>query len=92
MDESVVKIVAQAMELRAAQPVGNISSLEPVMVGSLGVGWEYLARAAIVALREPSEAMTDAARDWSIKKYGKAVGSDGSTGCWQSMIDAALSE
>jgi hypothetical protein len=38
---------------------------------------------------EPTEAMLNAARDWSVKKYGIGVGNDGATGCWQAMLTAA---
>lgn len=31
--------------------------------------------------KEPTQAMLDSARDWSIKKYGKAVGNDGASIC-----------
>lgn len=34
---------------------------------------------------EPTEAMLNAARDWSIKKYGQAIGSDAAIGCWKAM-------
>ena len=40
------------------------------------------------ATREATEAQLDAARDWSREKYGKPVGNDGATGCWQAMLDA----
>lgn len=40
--------------------------------------------------REPTEAMLISARDWSLHKYGKAVGNDGASGCWNAMIAAAL--
>lgn len=40
--------------------------------------------------QEPTRAMLDAARDWSNKKYGKAIGDDAARGCWQAML-AALS-
>jgi hypothetical protein len=42
-------------------------------------------------LREPTKAMLNAARDWSYGKYGKPIGNDAATGCWQAMLDAALS-
>lgn len=45
---------------------------------------------AITAMREPTEAMRDAARDWSEKKFGKPIGSDASDGCFNVQIDAAL--
>lgn len=54
--------------------------------------WRLRARAAIAAMREPSEAMLIGARDWSLKKYGIGVGNDGAIGCWQAMIDAGLAE
>lgn len=50
------------------------------------------ARIAIAALREPTETMLHAARDWSIKKNGRGVGDDQATGCWQAMLDATLSD
>ena len=37
----------------------------------------------------PTEAMLNAARDWSYKKYGKPIGNDAAIGCWQAMHDAA---
>jgi hypothetical protein len=50
------------------------------------------ARAAIEAMREPTEAMENAARDWSAAKYGKPIGKDASNGCWQCQINAALKD
>ena len=50
------------------------------------------ARAAIEAMRDPTETELHGARDWSVKKYGLGVGNDAALGCWQAMIDAALSE
>lgn len=38
---------------------------------------------------EPTNAMLVAARDWSVKKYGQAVGNDGASGCYKAMIQAA---
>ena len=38
---------------------------------------------------EPTPVMLDAARDWSVSKYGKAVGNDGTSGCYKAMIAAA---
>lgn len=42
----------------------------------------------VLVPKEPTQAMLDSARDWSIKKYGKAVGNDGSSGCYKAMIEA----
>jgi hypothetical protein len=38
---------------------------------------------------DPTEAMLDAARDWSATKYGKAIGNDAAIGCWRAMMSAA---
>lgn len=48
------------------------------------------ARTVIEAMRVPSQAQLIAARDWSYAKYGKPIGNDAATGCWNTMIDAAL--
>jgi len=48
------------------------------------------ARAAIEAMREPTDGMLNAARDWSIAKNGMGVGNDQASGCWQAMIDEVL--
>jgi hypothetical protein len=42
--------------------------------------------------RTPTEPMLIAARDWSQRKYGKAIGNDAASGCWQAMLDAALQD
>jgi hypothetical protein len=39
-------------------------------------------------MRNPTEVMLKAARDWSIAKYGKGIGNDAAIGCWQAMFDA----
>lgn len=55
----MVERVARAMKKRASQPLANIPSLEPVLVGSLSDAWDCLAEAAIAAMREPADAMMD---------------------------------
>lgn len=37
---------------------------------------------------EPTEAMLNAARDWSVKKYGQGIGNDAACGCWGAMYAA----
>jgi len=44
----------------------------------------------VMVEREPTEAMLNAARDWSIAKYGIGIGNDAAVGCWRAMIAAAL--
>ena len=74
----MVERVAKAMQQRAKQPMFNIDSLEPVLVGSLGDAWLYLAGAAIREMREPTRDMELAVEDNDI--YAT----------WTAMIDAAL--
>ena len=54
--------------------------------------WQAKAQAVpegfILVPKEPTQAMLDSARDWSTKKYGKAVGNDGASGCYKAMIEA----
>lgn len=37
----------------------------------------------------PTESMLNAARDWSVKKYGQGIGNDAAIGCWTAMLAAA---
>jgi len=39
--------------------------------------------------KEPTSEMLVAARDWSLRKYEKAIGNDAAIGCWCVMWDAA---
>ena len=50
------------------------------------------ARIALTTARNPMPEMLEAARDWSLAKYGQAIGDDAAIGCWQAMIDAALKQ
>ena len=38
---------------------------------------------------EPTEGMHDAAREWSLVKYGQGIGRDASDGCYRAMLAAA---
>lgn len=38
---------------------------------------------------EPTRAMLDAARDWSLVKYHQGVGDDAASGCYRAMLAAA---
>lgn len=80
MKGEMVKRVANAMRAMAARPLKNLSSLDPVLVGSLGDAWEDIAYAAIAAMREPTEQMLDAGRNDREEDRGS----------WRAMIDEAL--
>ena len=45
-------------------------------------------REAAKAPRNPTEAMLNAARDWSALFVGSPIGNKAATGCWQAMFDA----
>jgi hypothetical protein len=52
--------------------------------------WRHAARTAIEALREPTEAMIEAAEKWDSPYEGESgIPADAETH-WQAMIDAAL--
>ena len=64
-----------------------------VYISGAWAGWQAKANAVpegfLVVPKEPTQAMLDSARDWSTKKYGKAVGNDGASGCYKSMLTAS---
>lgn len=64
----------------AFQPVEAAGSAEPV------------GGALVAKSRAPTEEMLNAARDWSVKKFGIGIGNDAAIGCWQAMYDAAPTE
>jgi hypothetical protein len=74
------------MVKRVARAIGKADHLDEIIPDDL----EPIARAAIAAMREPTEAMLTAAADWSRRKYGSPIGNDAATGCWHVMIDAIL--
>ena len=49
---------------------------------------EGYAAEVIATMREPTEAQLIAARDWSLRRYGRPIGNDAAKGCWQAMLDA----
>lgn len=83
-DESMVERVARALCVRAGHDPDEIQYRGTEEIRS---GWEAYAddvRAAIRALREPSEAMVSS---------GMAeIDHDGAGDCWRAMIDAALGD
>lgn len=54
---------------------------------------EFINRAgpAATPASEPTEAMLNAARDWSVAKYGRGIGNDAAIGCWKAMLAASVS-
>lgn len=72
---------------------------QKVAYETLNTGWVMWLRARrakaqavpegfVLVPKEPTQEMLDSARDWSVKKYGKAVGNDGASGCYKAMIEA----
>ena len=46
----------------------------------------------VMVPRVPTEAMLNAARDWSHKKFGRPIGNEDATGCYTAMLSAALAQ
>lgn len=91
MSEMIDRL-AKAMQQRAREPLGNIESLEPVLVGSLGDAWSCLARAAIAAMREPTAKMEEAGDeldDWGVPS-DPGRGNADALAHWTAMINEAL--
>lgn len=91
--------VAESMREFVKQPLANIKSLEPVLVGSLGDAWVPIARAAIRAISEPTKEML-LAGNYAISSnmYTDGYESSGyycvlephaANEAWKAMIDAA---
>lgn len=80
-DMEVYKRYGAIIEPLYAAPVEQAAKVQPAVpaVGS----------ALVAKPRNPTEEMLNAARDWSVKKYGIGIGNDAAIGCWQSMHDAA---
>ena len=65
----------------------NIETLR-AFAGWLAAKAQVIPDGFVVVPKEPTQTMLDSARDWSTKKYGKAVGNDGASGCYKAMIEA----
>ena len=81
---------------RVARALWNAQSTKPdtwdLLHPSKQDGMRERARSAIEAIRDPGKEALIGARDWSRVYVGTPIGDDAATGCWQSMIDAALKE
>jgi len=70
----------------------EIGDTEPAVMGALTAEPSPsppTATESVVVPREPTEAMLDAARDWSQKQYGKPIGNTAASGCYRAMLRAA---
>lgn len=65
---------------------------EQVLDGAAKKIWGQLSEANLcvgnVRPRSPTDAMLDAAREWSYAKYGKPIGHEAAIQLWQAMYDA----
>ena len=68
----------------------NVADAEILAARVRSMAREALARAdqGTEIPMQPTEAMLNAARDWSVKKYGHVIGTEVATGCWQAMLAA----
>lgn len=80
LDEAAPALLSEAEE--AARLREELAALRAAPAAPVADGW-------VLVPREPTEAMNDAARDWSAEKYGKPIGKDASEGCYRAMLAAA---
>ena len=73
--EEAIREAVNGQRLNGNSPAAFLASLR-------ANGWE------IVPV-EATGAMHDAARDWSLKRYGQPIGIEASEGCWHAMLAAA---
>lgn len=67
----------------------NVTAIADAAIAAfIALGWQKVGPDRVVVPREPTDTMNDAARDWSVKLYGKAIGKDASEGCYRAMIEA----
>jgi hypothetical protein len=50
---------------------------------------ELAGRGLVIVPREATEGQLDAARDWSVAKYGMGIGRNAAEECWEAMINKA---
>ena len=73
-------------ELKAKEQADRYSStIRPLYAAPQPAAPKLDARAVARAIHEPTEDMLNAARDWSVIKYGRGIGNDAAKGCWQAM-------
>lgn len=89
---SMVERVAEAMKTRSKQPLGQLSNFERTECTSLGDAWLVLARAAILALREPTDQMIDAPGDVRVGSGEYTMTHGEAKVAWRAMVDAILTE
>lgn len=70
----------QGVEAHIALGEAAVEKAAPDFVGAIA------ALGMVVVPVEPTEAMLDRARDWSMAKYSRGIGNDAAAGCWKAMI------
>jgi len=80
---------ALAVELAEEAVLHDLPTAYEFLAALFRLGYTIAPPGSVVVPREPTEAMLNAARDWSLEKYGVGVGNDGATGCYRAMIAAA---
>ena len=94
-NNSVLKMIAQAIFNKAIEE----AAIRSISRESVSPGEEVIMSAIISALNQappgwklvpisPTKEQLDAARDWSVKKYGIGIGTEGAASCYKSMIGA----
>lgn len=98
-----LRSIVDLLGLQSAVPDGDLTGYEFAVLGHVRREIERLKAAAQPAPsqgdavpdgwqlvpKEPTQEMHNAARDWSVAKYGIGVGIDGSDGCYRAMLAGA---
>lgn len=70
--------------------VANKLRVESGLTINIELFWLNLATLAIQAMLEPTSEQLNAAREWSLEKYGKPIGNEAAIGCWKAMIEVII--
>lgn len=94
-DPGMVERVARALATQANPRWEHMPDLPPDIETKLTIGakvqWRILARAALLAMRDPSDGMVEAGRSLPNPEYGRILTLPKHLRLiWQAMIDAAL--
>jgi hypothetical protein len=89
---TMLERAARAAAEVVKQPLHNLPSLEPVLVGSLGDAWKPIICAVLTAIREPDAGMIEAGfnADPLACDVNEADKASVYGGMWSAMVDEIL--
>ena len=84
MNEMVKKVARAIINVAQGRAVDSHVSIDELEM------WEETAHAAIVAMREPTEAMKIAGYETNAAEFNPSSGTEQAATIWKAMIDEAL--